>query len=84
MVEENWDHQTNQSDEATVINAKFKNLRRLFKNRQSNSVGLNFEIIGLKLVLNFCESVEEFSDLSLLEWNFRSIVRDKLTFKLNH
>lgn len=44
---------------------------------------LNLEIDRLKLVLNFFESIEEFRDLSLIEWNFRNIVREKLTLKLN-
>lgn len=83
LVQDNWSQQNNLTDRAKVINAKFKNLRRVFKARKLNLGVLNLEIDRLKLVINFFEAIEEFRDLNLMEWNFRSLVREKLTLKLN-
>ena len=44
---------------------------------------LKTNISNVKLVLAFLEILEEFRDLSLYEWNFKSILCDKLNFLLD-
>ena len=58
--------------------AKFKNLRKDLKEWRKKLPNLALAIEKVKMVLNFLETLETFRDLSLLEWNFRSLVSGKL------
>jgi hypothetical protein len=53
-----------------MIGAKFKNLRRVLKYWQSTLSNLAAVITNTKLVLFLLDSMEEFQDLSVEEWNF--------------
>lgn len=66
------------SDKAKIITEKFKNLRRKLRAWQAQISSLNNLISNVKLIMSFLELVEEYKDLSLMEWNFKEILKDKL------
>jgi hypothetical protein len=55
--------------------AKLKNLRRVLMLWHSQFRNMVKAIKNRKLVLLFLDILEEFRDLSLQEWNFRSLVQ---------
>lgn len=63
---------------AKNITARFKNLRKVLRDQSRSLSNLNKNINNVKLILNFLNFLEEFRDLSLLEWNFRKLLEDKL------
>ena len=69
---------THQSDCAKIISAKFKNLRRVIRSWQTHLSSLKANIANVKLVLSFLAVLEEFRDLTLMEWNFQNLLQDKL------
>ena len=67
---------------AKRLTAKFKNLRRVVKAWQSHLSNLKENIRNVKLILEFLCMIEEFRDLTLMEWNFKAVLEDKLLFLL--
>jgi hypothetical protein len=65
-------------DAAKNITAKFKNLRRVLKEWKQTLSNLKEIISNVKLILTFINFLEEFRDLSLVEWNFRKLLETKL------
>jgi hypothetical protein len=65
-------------DKAKMIGAKFKNLRRVVKCWHSKLSNLAAVITNTKLVIFLLDSLEEFRDLSVEEWNFRQFVQGHL------
>jgi len=65
-------------DAAKLLTSKFKNLRKVLKIWKLSLSNLKQNISHVKLVLDFLNLIEDFRDLSLVEWNFRSILEDKL------
>jgi hypothetical protein len=63
---------------AKPLTAKFKNLRKTLRSWQKNLSGLKKNNGNVKNVLSFLEIIEEFRDLSEIEWNFT----EKLSLKL--
>lgn len=83
LVQHAWAAQTNVTDEAKIITAKLKNLRRILKDWQKNLSSLKVAIENVKLFLTFFIHLEEFRDLSVPEWNFRKMLEQKLTALLS-
>jgi hypothetical protein len=78
-VQQGWHTSFQQVDAAKNVTAKFKSLRCALKQWKQNLSSLNKEIISnVKLVLTFVNFLEEFRDLSLVEWNFKRLLEDKL------
>lgn len=69
-------------DLAKLITAKFKNLRKVLKHWRHSLSNLKANISKVKLVLQFLNFLEECRDLSLIEWNFRTLLEDKLILLL--
>ena len=69
---------TFQIDATKHITAKFKNLRRLVNAWQAQLSNLKASIANVKLILSFMGILEEFRDLTLMEWNFKSILENRL------
>ena len=78
VVQHGWTLPTNQTDCAKIISAKFKNLRRVIRTWQAHLSSLKANITNVKLVLSFLSILEEFRDLTLMEWNFRNTLQQKL------
>jgi mannosylglycoprotein endo-beta-mannosidase len=73
-----WNAPEHMSDLAKRITSKFKNLRRELKSWRSQLPNLAVAIKNIKSVLHFLDTLEVFRDLSLLEWNFRILISEKL------
>jgi hypothetical protein len=65
-------------DAAKTLTSKYKNLRKTLKDWSHTLSNLKQTIERVKLVLNFLNFLEEFRDLSLIEWNFQSILEQHL------
>jgi len=83
VVEQSWSAPINVSDAAKIISAKFKNLRMAPKIWKRSLSNLKTKIANVKLVMGFFCLVE-FKDLSIVEWNFESILEKKLQTLLHH
>lgn len=66
------------SDCAKIITAKFKKLRKSFREKQASLPSLKATITNVTSVIQFLGIIEEYKDLSLPEWNFRAILKDRL------
>jgi hypothetical protein len=73
-MEHGWNVPVTQEDRTMKVTAKFKNLRRVLRSWHSQLSNLSATISNNKMVLAFLDNLEEFHDLSLAEWNFRSTV----------
>lgn len=73
QVQLGWQTEYNHSDAA-----KFKNLRKVLKQWKMTLSNLKQNIENVKLVLDFVNLLKYFRDLSLVEWNFRPILENKL------
>jgi hypothetical protein len=78
-----WSLPTFQSDAAKNLMAKFKNLRRVLKAWQRHISSLSTNIENVKSVLSLMEILEEHRDLTVEEWNFKNLLRKKLTSLLH-
>jgi hypothetical protein len=77
VVRHGWSIPVFQADKAKFLSAKFKNLRRVLKAWQRQLSSLKANVSNVKLILTFLELLEECRDLSVAEWNFRDLLRDK-------
>ncbi|PVH38655.1 hypothetical protein PAHAL_5G318200 [Panicum hallii] len=82
IVQHGWSLPTYQMDADKHITAKFKNLRRVIKAWQAHLSSLKANIANVKLILSFLGILEEFRDVSFMEWNFKSLLEQKLLFLL--
>ncbi|KAG2578180.1 hypothetical protein PVAP13_6NG185803 [Panicum virgatum] len=82
VVQHGWSIFVYHSDMAKRLTAKFKNLRRVIKAWQSHLSSLKDNISNVKIILELLCMIEEFKDLTLIEWNFKSLLEDKLLFLL--
>jgi len=82
VVQHGWSLPVFVTDKAKIISAKFKNLRRVIKSWQPHLSSLKENIRNVKLILELLSLLEEFRDLSISEWNFRSRLEEKLLFLL--
>ena len=82
VIQHGWSLHVFATDKAKIISAKFKNLRRVIKAWQIHLSSLKENIKNVKLILELISLLEEFWDLSISEWNFRSLLEEKLLFLL--
>jgi hypothetical protein len=73
-----WNLPSSHSDKAKRISSKFKTLRRILKAWKNQLPSLAKTIKNCKEVILFLDTLEENRDLSLEEWNFRSLVSQQL------
>jgi hypothetical protein len=78
VMQHGWEVPVFLQDVAKRLVAKFKNLIRVLKNWYTQLSNLAATITNNKLVMQFLDSLEEFWDLSLEEWNFRQMVHGNL------
>lgn len=78
QVQQGWTSPFHYTDAAKTLTVKFKNLRGALKQWRQSLPSLQNIISNLKLLLTFVNFLEEFRDLSLVEWNFRNLLEDKL------
>jgi hypothetical protein len=77
IVSHGWSVPTLQQDAAKTLTTKFKNLRRVLKAWQSQISSLKTNIANVKSVLIFMGILEEYRDLTVLEYNFRKVLKEK-------
>lgn len=73
-----WHSDFQHTDIAKLITAKFKNLRKVLREWRKTLSSLQTYITNVKLTLDFINFLEDFRDLSLIEWNFRVLLEEKL------
>jgi hypothetical protein len=73
-----WNSPSDQPDKAKAISAKFKKLGRILREWKSQLPSLAKTIHNCKEVILLLDTLEESRDLTLEEWNFRSIVSQQL------
>jgi hypothetical protein len=78
ILQHGWNLPTQQSDKAKNINAKFKNLRRVLRAWKLQLPSLGKTIQNCKEIILFLDIMEEFRDLTVEEWNFRTIISQHL------
>jgi hypothetical protein len=57
---------------------KFKNFRRVLRQWHAQLPNLNKSIESNKMMISFLDTLEEFRDLSLEEWNFQKLIHENL------
>lgn len=83
LVASCWNGFFPQQDATKLLTAKFKSLRNALRHWQSNLSNLKTTIENVKLVISFIDSIEEWRDPSLEEWNFRYILNLNLSSLLH-
>jgi hypothetical protein len=73
-LEHEWNLPCNQVHKAKELGAKFKTLRKVLRQWHSQISNLTKVIENNKVTLAFLDTLEEFRDLALEEWNFRKLV----------
>jgi hypothetical protein len=73
-LEHGWNLPCNQVHKAKKLGAKFKTLRKVLRQWHSQISNLTKVIENNKVTLAFLDTLEEFRDLALEEWNFRKLV----------
>jgi hypothetical protein len=76
VLQHGWSMPTFQTDDARILTAKLKNLRRVFRRWQANLANIAKTTGNNKMILRLTDLLEEFRDLSLKEWNFRQILKE--------
>jgi hypothetical protein len=79
VFENGWNIPCNHPDKARRLVAKYKTLRRVLRQWQQQLSNLSKLIEHNMQFLTFLDTLEEFRDLVLEEWNFKKIVHDHLT-----
>jgi hypothetical protein len=82
IVAHGWNLPVFQTDKAKRLSTKFKNLRRVLKAWQLQLSNLESNIDNVKLIMGLLDVLEEFRDLSVIEWNFRHLLQEKLAILL--
>lgn len=65
-------------DAAKVITTKFKKLRRVLKEWRKSISNLKQNILNAELILSLLTFMEEYRDLTQVEWNFKLLLENKL------
>lgn len=78
ILADNWNNPTLVAGKAKALTKKFKNLKGALKAWSLRFSNLRTTINNTSMVIQFLDLIEEFRDLSLEEWNFRVIIREKL------
>lgn len=77
-AQEGWQDPSNQLGRAKAITAKCKNLRKILRSWQQKLSNLKKNLENVKTMLSLLEIIEEHRDLTVMEWNFRETLIDKL------
>jgi len=77
VLSANWPAPTTLTDKAKRLTSKCKNLRSALKTWSANFSNLKVTIRNISLIIQLLETMEEQRDLSLEEWNFRMILKEK-------
>ena len=72
------------SNQAIILNAKLKNLRRGLKAWSKRLSNLNTQISNSNEVLTTLDDLEEQRPLALQEWNFRIILKEHILKLFNY
>lgn len=83
VLSHGWSLPISHTDQAKVLTAKFKNIRRVLKAWKTTLPNLASMIQNTKDLLLFLDLIEETRDLTLEEWNFRMIIYNHLQNLLN-
>jgi hypothetical protein len=65
-------------DAAKVITTKFKKLRRVLKEWRKSISNLKQNILNAELILSLLTFMEEYRDLTPVEWNFKLLLENNL------
>lgn len=79
IVQQGWVALAHISNPARVLTAKFKNLRKVLKAWHKTISNLKLLIQNVKLTLSLMLLIEEFRDLTIPEWNFKLLLKQKLS-----
>jgi hypothetical protein len=77
IMEDGWNLPNNHSDKARRMVAKLKPLRKVL--RGSNNYPTLHELLSISRLILSLDTLEEFRDLALEEWNFKKILQEHLT-----
>jgi hypothetical protein len=75
---ESWYDTRNSQDSTKLLTNKYKSLTSALRSWSSKLSNLKITIGNILAILQLIDSLEEYRDLSLEEWNFRIILREKL------
>jgi hypothetical protein len=78
VMEFGWGIPNNEQDKAKRVGAKFKALRKVLRQWQSQILNLGKTIENSKTIISFLDILEKSHDLSLEEWNFRVLLQEHL------
>ena len=78
VFSQSWNNPANTADTAKVLTSKFKKLRKDLREWQSSMQNLKTIISNTRQVLNLLELINEHKDLSIEEWNFKTILEKHL------
>ena len=75
---ENWNNYPSLKDKARNLIKKFKSLRGALRAWSSRISNLKSNIDNVSTTIQRLDIIEEYRYLSLEEWNFRSILKEKM------
>jgi hypothetical protein len=77
-MEHGWNQPSFQTDVAKRLGQNFKNLRKILRDWHSSIQSLGKTIENNKIMILLLDSLEEFRELSLEEWNAIRIFQNNL------
>lgn len=84
IVQHCWAIPVRGSNQAVILNAKLKNLRRGIKAWSNRLSNLHTLISKCNEILTMIDALEEERPLALQEWNFRTILKDHILKLLSY
>ncbi len=84
LVQSIWQNHGYESNATKNISVKLKALRKGLKKWSKSLSKLQLLIKNCNAVIAFLDSIENLRDLTVLEWNFRILVRNKLLLYLKY
>lgn len=75
---DNWNNFNLGADKAKILTKKFKSLRGALRSWSAKISNLKFTIENIIVTIQWLDIIDKYRDLSLGEWNFRDILREKL------
>jgi exonuclease III len=78
IIQHCWAANFQEQDKAKRVTAKLKLVRQELRKWQKTLPSLIASINNIKSLILFLEVIEDFRDLSLHEWNFKTILNEKL------
>lgn len=78
ILTQKWNQTSPHLDSARCLSGKFKILRKSLREWQASVINLKQVICNVRMIIFFIEVLGDFRDLSLMEWNFKEILGNKL------